>query len=274
MKTVQRTRRMNPLLGVLVAECDTTSDKVRAKLQDAYSWCFCELCGRPTEYTVALEARKVFKRATRDSAKEVPLTDAMREDAQHKADALVERYEKLLSLGSGQEALYMVTTYCDVREMRGDLSVAAFRDQVERVMRIATWSKQGDMLGAVLLPNQKEGAAKPSKFYCEHHNPRRSIEAQRTYQRDRRLANEYAELMSTIWSQQAGKLPTWDIEAHAYVRTEAYRLLHVMKGTKNLIAGMLAQGVTNQAEIARQLGLERQAVSIAIKRHGLKTASR
>jgi transcriptional regulator with GAF, ATPase, and Fis domain len=47
-----------------------------------------------------------------------------------------------------------------------------------------------------------------------------------------------------------------------------------MKDTKNLIAAMLAQGITNQAEIARQLGLERQAVSIAIKRHGLKSATR
>ena len=273
VKTVKRTRRMNPLLGVLVAECDTTSEKVRAKLQDAYRWCFCELCGRHTEYTVALEARKVFKRATKDSATEVPLTDSMRTDAQRKADTLVERYEKLVAQEQAQEALYMVMTYCDVREMRGDFSVAAFRDQVERVMRIAVWGKHGDTLGAALMPNQREGTAKPSKFYCEHHNPRRSVEAQRTYQRDRRLANEYAELMSTIWSQQASKLPSWDIEAHAYVRTEAYRLLHAMKDTKSLIAGMLARGITNQAEIARQLGLERQAVSIAIKRHGLMQQS-
>ncbi|MBF8179462.1 hypothetical protein [Herminiimonas contaminans] len=282
MKTVKRTRRMNPLLGVLVAECDTTSEKIRTKLQDAYKWCFCELCWRNTEYVCALEARKVFKRTTRDSAKEVPLTDAMRKDAQRKADDLIERYEKLLpggvlprwdsaeyTLPSVQEALRMVMTYCNVREMRGDFSVTAFRDQVERATQIAAWSKRGDMLGAALLPNQKEGSAKPSKLYCEHHNPRRSTSAQRTYQRDRRLTNEYAELMSMIWSKQANKLPLWDIEAHTYVRKEAYRLLHAMKDTKSLIANMLAQGITNQAEIARQLGLERQAVSIAIKRHGL-----
>lgn len=280
MKTPQRTRRMNPLIGVLVAECDTTSDKIRVKLQDGYKWRFCELCWRDTEYAIALEARKVYKR---HSAKEVPLTDAMRKDAQRKADDLTELYETLLpdgvlprwdgpeyTLPSVQEALRMVMTYCNVREMKGDFSVAAFRDQVERATEIAAWIKRGDMLGAALLPDQKEGSAKPSKLYCEHHNPRRSTKAQRTYQRDRRLVHEYAELMSMIWSNQVNKLPIWDIDAHKHVRQEAYRLLHEMKDTKNLIAAMLAQGITNQAEIARQLGLERQAVSIAIKRHGLK----
>lgn len=287
MKTTQRTRRMNPLVGVLVAECDTTSDKIRVKLQDGYKWRFCELCWRDTEYATALEARKVYKRTTSHSAKEVPLTDAMRKDAQRKADDLTERYETLLpdgvlprwdspeyTLPSVQEALRMVMTYCNVREMKGDFSVAAFRDQVERATEIAAWIKRGDMLGAALLPDQKEGSAKPSKLYCEHHNPRRSTKAQRTYQRDRRLAHEYAELMSMIWSNQVNKLPIWDIDAHKHVRQEAYRLLHEMKDTKNLIAAMLAQGITNQAEIARQLGLERQAVSVAIKRHGLKAAPR
>lgn len=77
-----------------------------------------------------------------------------------------------------------------------------------------------------------------------------------------------------IWSERASQLPQGDVEAHSYVRTEAYRLLHAIKSTKNLIAAQLEKGITNQAEIARRLGIEhRQTLSIAIKRYGLKQAS-
>lgn len=284
MKTISRTRRMNPLLGVLVAECETTSTRVRAKLRDPYAWCFCDLCGQQTEFAVALNSRKVFKKGARGSAKAVPLSDAMRIEAQRVADALVDRFEKALDGGNDPEATSMMITYCDPRDMRdawyskeSAAIVSEFRDQVEKRALKAAWALQGDMLGATLLPNQKEGDPKPSKFYCEGHNPTRSIQARRAYQRDRRLFAEYEDLMSMIWSQyrqsgEAGQqlpLPTWDIEAHAYVRTEAYRLLHAMKSTKDLIAAELSKGVTNQSEIARKLGLPRQTVSISIKRHGL-----
>jgi hypothetical protein len=193
--------------------------------------------------------------------------------AQRKADELVKRYERALSGEYGPyEPGRMLTAYCKVGEMGKDWSVSSFRDQVERMALQAAWALHGDTLSATLLPNQKEGESKPSKFYCERHNPSRSIEARRAYQRDRRLSGEYEDLMSMIWSKGAGQLPPGDIEAHSYVRTEAYRLLHAMKSTKDLIAAEMDKGVTNQSEIARRLGIEhRQTVSIAIKRRGLKT---
>ncbi|AKU20771.1 hypothetical protein [Massilia sp. NR 4-1] len=276
MKKTNRVRRMNPLLGVMVAECETTSKRVRAKLRNAYGWCFCEICGQLTEYAVALEARKVFKKKTRNSAWPVPMSDAMRVDAQSVADRLVQRFKEALGGTYGPyEATQMIATYCDSREMQkawysreNHVIVDEFRDQVERRAQNAAWALRGDVLSAALLPNQKEGESKPSKFYCENHNPSRSDDARRAYQRDRRFAAEYEELMTLIWADQ--KLPTWDIEAHAYVRTEAYRLLHAMKSTKNLIAAELNKGVRNQSEIARNLGIEnRQTVSIAIKRNKL-----
>lgn len=276
MKKPSRVRRMNPLLGVMVAECETTSDKVRAKLRNAYSWCFCDICGQLTEYAVALEARKVFKKKTRDSAKPVPMSDAMRADAQVVADRLVQRFKEALDGAHGPyEATQMVATYCSSREMQEAwysherlVIVDEFRDQVERRAQNAAWALGGDVLSAALLPNQKEGEPKPSKFYCENHNPSRSADARRAYQRDRRFTAEYEELIFSIWANH--ELPTWDIEAHAYVRTEAYRILHAMKSTKDLIAAEISKGAHNQSEIARNLGIEnRQTVSIAIKRNKL-----
>lgn len=262
-----------PLLATLVAESETSSERLRSKLQDAYRWCFCELCGRTTEYALAIEARVVFKRLWRGNAKAVPLTDAIRKDAQSEADALVDRYIDALAGRFGvHEPGRMVIAHCDTRDMRGDLSVDTFRDQVERRALIVAWARRGDLLSATRVPNQPEGAPKPSKLYCEGHNPRRSDDSRRAYQRDRRFLTEYEDLISMIWSQEADRLPAWDIEAHAYVRKEAYRLLHAMKSTKDLIAAELRNGVTNQSEIARKLGVSRQMVSLAIKRHALRSS--
>lgn len=77
--------------------------------------------------------------------------------------------------------------------------------------------------------------------------------------------------MEAIWSQgfNSGTLPYWDIEAHAYVRREAYRLVQEAKApraTASTIQELLDQGL-NQSEVARELGISRQAVSAAIKRH-------
>ncbi|QIM72298.1 hypothetical protein EYB34_13530 [Bordetella trematum] len=103
------------------------------------------------------------------------------------------------------------------------------------------------------------------------HNPKRSDEARRAYQRDRRFMAGYESLMEAIWSQgiNSGSLPTWDIEAHAYVRREAYRLLQEIQSPKaaaSTIDDLLAQELS-QAAIARELCVSRQAVSAAIKRH-------
>lgn len=255
------------MLGHLVTECETSSTKIRSKLKDRYARSFCELCGKQTEYEIADEARAVFKDLGKGNAKSVPLSDCVREEAQREADLLVERYEKALTGDLGMyEQGHMLMAFCDVQEMRGDRSVAAFRDQVERRTLIAAWARRGDLLSVARLPNQPEGAAKPSKLYCEDHNPRRSDEARRAYQRDRRFEAEYRELIATYWTVFAGELPTWDIEAHAEVRREAFRRLQLMKKPTTFISELKAKGVTSQSEIARQLGVSRQAVSAAIKR--------
>lgn len=272
----RRTARQafDPLIGRLVAECDTSSARIRAKFSDAYRWCFCELCGRSTEYATAIEARTVFKRLRRGNAKAVPLTDAVRQEAQLEADLLVDRYEQALAgRFDTHEPGRMIATYCDVREMRGDWSVETFRDQVERRTLIAAWARRGDLLSATRLPDQQEGTPRPSKLYCEAHNPRRSDEARRAYQRDRRFAAEYDELIRALWSQQAHKLPAWDIEAHAHVRREAYRQLQAMKSPTTMVEELQAKGMSSQAEIARHLGVSRQAVSAAIKRRAKSVAA-
>ena len=61
-----------------------------------------------------------------------------------------------------------------------------------------------------------------------------------------------------------------DIEAHVHVKREAYRQLQAHKSPTRLIDDLLAQGTLSQAEIARQLGVSRQAVSAAIKRRSQK----
>ncbi|MGO4398005.1 hypothetical protein [Achromobacter sp. PAB15] len=153
--------------------------------------------------------------------------------------------------------------------MRGDRSVSGFRDRVERITLYQEWAKHGELAWGTRKPGQDEAAAKPSKLYCEFHNPRRSSEARRAYQRDRRFTAEYEIVMDEVWSQgiNSGTLPTWDIEAHAYVRREAYRLLQEIKAPRasiENIQALLAQGMS-QADIARQLNASRQAVSAAIK---------
>lgn len=260
----------DPLIGQLVTERDTSSARIRAKLTDAYGWCFCELCGRSTEYATAIETRTVFKRLRKGNAKAVPVTDAIRQEAQQEADLLVDRYEQALTgRFDPYEPGLMIFKYCDVREMRGDWSVETFRDQVERRALMAAWARRGDLLSATRLPNQQEGTPRPSKLYCEAHNPRRSDEARRAYQRDRRFSAEYGELIRLLWSHQADKLPAWDIEAHAHVRREAYRKLQAQKSPTTMVEELQAQGVSSQAEIARCLGVSRQAVFAAIKRRAV-----
>ncbi len=272
MKTRHRAV-FDPLVGHLVAESDTTSARVRNKLQGVYSWCFCDLCWRTTEYATAIEVQKVFKRLRKGHAKEIPISAAIKEEAQREADLLVDRYEKSLTGALGPyEQGQMLMAYCDIVEVGGDRSVAAFRDQVERRMLLIAWARHGDLLSIARLPNQAEGAPKPSKFYCEMHNPRRSDQARRAYQRDRRFAAEYKELIAAYWTIEAGKLPTWDIGAHALIRKAAYKRLLLMKKPTLFIDELKAKGINSQTEIARDLGISRQAVSAAIKRRAAKSA--
>lgn len=265
----------DPLLKVLVRESDTSSDRIRAKLSNHYEWCFCELCWRSTEYAISMAAPKVFKRLKRGNIKAVPLTESIRTEARKKTDTLVARYERALKGELGKyEPPRMLGRYCDMQELRGDFSVAAFREHVERRMLVSTWARHGELLRPSALPAHPEGAARPSKLYCEVHNPRRSDEARCAYQRDRRFTLEYEDLIEKIWSQGAAVLPRWDIETWAEVRKNAYNQLQALKSPTSSMDDLLNQGITNQAEIARQLGVSRQAVSAAIKRRGGKQAMR
>jgi len=261
----------DPIYQQLSRVSQTSSRRIQAKLRDPFAWCFCELCWRTTEYSVNLDSPLIVKRLQRGNAKIVGLTQAIRDAAAKKADVIVKRYEQALT---GELGRYTVSRlyakYCDAVEMRGDRSVAGFRDRVERIILYQEWAKHGELAWSTRKPGQDDKAAKPSKLYCEVHNPRRSDEARRAYQRDRRFVAEYENLIDAIWSQgiNSGSLPTWDIEAHAYVRREAYRLLQeskVSKATASTIEKFLAKGMS-QAAIARELNISRQAVSAAIKR--------
>lgn len=231
------------------------------------------MCWRLTEFEIADEARAVYKvtNAQNVAVRAVPITNDIREEAQREANRLVERYEQALNGEFGPfEAGSMLSTYCDVMEMRGDFSLDSFRDQVERRTLIAVWASRGKILSASRMPNQLKGNPKPSKLFCEMHNPGRSPEARRGYQRDRRFKLYYEKLISTLWSLYADELPAWDIEAHTAVRREAYRLLQGSKSMKSEVAELLSDGALNQSQIARRLGMSRQGVSAAIKRGALK----
>jgi hypothetical protein len=272
-KNLKTSSTYDPLLQLLVRDSDTSSDRIRSKLSNQYDWCFCELCWRSTEYAISMAAPKVFKRLKRENVKVVPLTESVRTRAQKKADILVARYEQALR---GELGKYgpsrMLLRYCDMQELRGDFSVAAFREHVERRTLVSTWAEDGQLLRPATLPGQPEGAARPSKLYCEAHNPRRSDEARRAYQRDRRFALEYEELIAQIWSQGAAVLRRWDIETWAEVRKKAYIQLQTLKSPTRSLDDLLNRAVTNQAEIARELGVSRQAVSAAIRRRAQKLA--
>jgi len=270
----------DPNIERLVRQSDTSSARIRAKLDDHYGWCFCELCWRPTEYSAILQTPEVINRKGRGNANAVdPHQPIIEAAAQKKADALVARYEKALEGKFGRfGASRILRNYCDVSEMRGDFSVSGFRDHVERRMLITEWARHGDLVMLTRPKRHTNRTAKPSKLYCEAHNPRRSDVARRAYQRDRRFAEAYQQLIDQIWRQSinSATLPTWDIEAHADVRREAYRQLQASKAPKvptSTVDDLLAQGMS-QAEIARQLKVSRKAVSVAIKRRAQKHATR
>lgn len=288
----------DPRIGSLVAEYETTSDRVYLKLTDRYDWCFCELCGQLTEFALAasIGSRGFYRR----NGAEVPLSSEIGAKSEKIADELAVRYEQALMGESTDDPIKMVLEYCGTdgfrklksEELRdrvdqdeaGHISVEQFKFYVEGQARMALWAKRADFVGAKKRPANAKSkkdttktsrSGEPSRLYCAHHNQARSEEARRTYQRDIERVGEYYEIISRIWSEHAGQLPAWDIEAHAHVRQEAYRILQEQKPRQaRLPAGLIEQlikdGITNQSEIAKRLGVSRQAISAAIKRHGLR----
>lgn len=289
----------DPRIGDLVAEYETTSDRLYLKLTDQYDWCLCELCGQRTEFALATStsSRGFYKR----NGTEVPLSPEICAKSEKIADALAVRYEQALMGKSSEDPNKMILKYCGIdgfRELQTEelrdrsdrneaarISVKQFWFYAEGQARMALWAKRADFVGA----RKRATAAKskgdvttkpsrlgePSRLYCARHNQVRSEEARRTYQRDIERVGEYYELISRIWSEHAGQLPAWDIEAHAHVRQEAYRILQEQKPRQkrlpaSLIDQLIKDGIANQSEIAKRLGVSRQAISAAIKRRGLR----
>lgn len=255
----------------VVTTSESKSGRIRNKLRNPYTWLFCELCYRTTEYSIALERQGIYKQLPNGHARPVAFTDALRDKAQRMADELVLRYESALRGAYGPfEASLMRSAYCDPVDMRGDHSVASFRDQVERYANHWVWATHGNMRGMLQLSGQPEGAPKPSKLYCSEHNPRRSEDARRNYQRDRRFDEEFGCLVEDIWRTHAGHLPRWHIDVHAQIRRYAYEYLQLSKKPIAYVDEFVLRGVTNGAEIGRRLDLSRQAISAVRRRHAQK----
>ncbi len=261
-----------------------------------FGWCFCKLCGQQTEFAVAVKAVRTFKRLNGRIAKSVSLSDKMLDEAFVMADKVVALYERALK---GEFGIYapgrmLLELGAPIATCQGDpSSMERHSDQMENLRQHAfnvakamlIWREAGGngiaVNSAATLPTLANGK-RPSKLYCSDHSPRRSEEARRAYQRDRAFAAEFEAEITRIWNEQLREgvwsdelgcidLQSWNIEHHAKVRRLAYKNVHRIKNTKTAIQNLLNQGVTNQTEIAKRLGLKsRQAVSIAIKRHGLK----
>lgn len=219
------------------------SSKIATPVQP-YSWCFCKLCGQQTEYAIAIESVAVFERI-KYGAVEVEVSDEMRTNAYARAESLATAYENwLLGRQPGATFPAELLEYWDVREMRGDFSVDAFRDQVERRVLLLEWAKAGHMPEAVRQLRNLEGSQRPSKLYCSLHYSGRSADARRAYQRDRRFLAEYEEVIRMIWAQNAGLIRSWHIDDHALVRHAAYHHIRLMKAPIRLLETCLGQTKT------------------------------
>ncbi|MCQ0041910.1 MAG: winged helix-turn-helix transcriptional regulator [Bombella sp.] len=237
------------------------------------TWCFCELCGNLTEYSAIRFNPVVVKKLKNKNAKLVPLTKKMISLGLERAKKLAEHYSEALSGKYGpHKASQMIARYGDLVEMRADCSVESFHEYIEPKMKLREHARHGDLAWTTRLAGSPTASPKPSKLYCEKHHPSRSASSRRAYQRDRRFIWEYRALMEQIWSHgfNNSTLSGWDIEEHAYVRREAYRQVKALRSPTSMLDDFLSKGTMTQAEIARQLGISRQAVSAAIKRRALK----
>lgn len=266
----------DPWTEQLVPEYETTSPRIRWKLNQHYDWRFCDLCWRSTEYAVRREIFVAVKRLPRGGAKVILLTDAMRDEAKKNADAMITHFKRLLS-GEMKpddpfEAARMVSDYCNLSEMNHDFSIDSIQDHFERQALLSRWARGGLLVNLAQIPGQPMGSPKASKLYCENHNPRRSEEARRAYQRDIRFIDDFEVIVNTLWMENAGRLSRSIAEHQEAIRYEAYNRLQEHKTPTIKIDELLEEGITNQAEIARRLGISRQAVSAALRRRKQKNS--
>lgn len=192
---------------------------------------FCKLCGQQTEYAVAIQQVKVFERMEgRKDAKAVPFKEEMRAEARKLSDQLVHEYKDALA---GKRGAYgigeLLLAYGDIRAMGGDSSLESFQDYVVQACEFEVWLRYGDMFNAPKPPGKSEGRQRPSKLYCNLHNPNRSTGARRAYQRDRLSLDLYEALVAEMWSACAGHLKRWDINDEALVRNACYHSMRIIK---------------------------------------------
>ena len=123
-----------------------------------------------------------------------------------------------------------------------------------------------------------------SRRFCHSHNQRRGGESMRLYKRDYARKAEFeaelAKIGSRLLNEEFFVARKGDLDAITRIRKEAYLSLYkaelapkrrrpsVKNGeTIEAIKRLQMQGFVRQADIARQLGISRAAVSIALKRH-------
>ncbi|GBR05555.1 winged helix-turn-helix transcriptional regulator [Acetobacter oeni] len=262
----------DPILERVVTKREATG-RIEAKLADNLTWCFCELCGNLTEYSAIRFNPVVVKKLKNENAKLVPLTEKMISLGLERAKKLAKHYSEALSGKYGpHKASQMIARYGDLVEMRADCSVESFHEYIEPKMKLREHARPSDLAWTTRLAGSASDGPKPSKLYCEKHHPSRSDSSRRAYHRDRRFIWEYRALMEQIWTHGFNNLTLsgWDIEDHADVRREAYRQVKALRSPTSMLDDFLSKGTMTQAEIARQLGISRQAVSAAIKRRALK----
>ena len=122
-----------------------------------------------------------------------------------------------------------------------------------------------------------------SRRFCDQHNQRRGGESSRRYKRDHALRAVFEEELNKVGSRllldEFFIARKGDLDAMTRIRKEAYRATTAnelgpklrrpsVKNGQTIMAirQLEAAGTTSQSDIARQLGMSRAAVSIALKR--------
>lgn len=195
---------------------------------------------------------------------EIECTPAIRTAAAKYAATLTRRYIAILNGSEGPYGLGHLAGYFTVADLGGDTSPESFREHVEKMERWRLMAEAGNALGVVAMPGLTGKMVKPSVHYCSEHNPRRSIAARRRYQRERRFQAKFEQAVFTLSAEHAHEFRRWRLEDHARIRRMAYERVHT-KPTIELIRELERQGIIRHSDIARHLGITRQAVYASIK---------
>ena len=253
-----------PGLGnVRSARCDP-GERAKRKDGSASKAVFCDLCWRSTEFVVANTTPQIYARRSRHVYKRVEPTPEMRAKAATEATELTERYKAALRGSEGRYAApRLLADHCDIAELRGDFSAESFHEHVEQSILWRLMAQTGDVLGDTACPGLDGTLVKPSKKYCEQHNPRRSLTARRQYQRDRKYQDEFELAVLDVAAEHSGEFRMWHIDDRSRIRRLAYERVRGIP-TVDLVRELEEQGTCSRADIAKRLGISRQAVYAAI----------